>query len=182
MTWNVAHNFPGAKDTYQVPTDYPDVGYDTIIAAWFTDVFTSILAIQEAIIGATSIVLLKVGGTMIGDLIIDKATPVFELNDSAWAAGEGKPTPKIFKVTTDGGDTINLSIINEEGSAYIPAMSFHWDPGEDHYLPAGFHEIVEFGKDIEVKDRTQGLILKSPNGTRYRIKVDDAGALSTEVA
>lgn len=49
MTWNVEHNFPVAKDTYEVPVNYPDVGYDTIIAAWFTDIFTSILAIEDAL-------------------------------------------------------------------------------------------------------------------------------------
>jgi hypothetical protein len=35
--------------------------------------------------------------------------------------------------------------------------------------------------DIEVTDTTKGLILKSPGGTRYRIKVADDGTLSTEV-
>lgn len=35
--------------------------------------------------------------------------------------------------------------------------------------------------DIETTEIGDGLILKSPNGTRYRIKVDDSGALSTEV-
>lgn len=49
MPWNVEHNFPALKDTYEVPTDYPNVGYDTIIASWFTDVFTSIFAIEDAL-------------------------------------------------------------------------------------------------------------------------------------
>jgi len=49
MTWDVVHKFPVEKDTYQVPINYPDTGYDTIIALWFTDVFTSILAIEDAL-------------------------------------------------------------------------------------------------------------------------------------
>jgi len=49
MTWDVVHKFPVEKDTYQVPINYPDAGYDTIIALWFTDVFTSILAIEDAL-------------------------------------------------------------------------------------------------------------------------------------
>jgi len=37
-----------------------------------------------------------------------------------------------------------------------------------------------FGGDVEVgSDQTVGLVLTSPNGTRYRLVVDDAGALST---
>jgi hypothetical protein len=35
------------------------------------------------------------------------------------------------------------------------------------------------GGDAEVTDSARGLILKSPNGTRYRINVNDAGALTT---
>lgn len=32
-------------------------------------------------------------------------------------------------------------------------------------------------KDIEITDSSKGLILKSPNGTRYRVTVSNAGAL-----
>lgn len=35
------------------------------------------------------------------------------------------------------------------------------------------------GGDIEIDDAASGLILRSPNGTRYRITVDNAGNLST---
>ncbi len=34
--------------------------------------------------------------------------------------------------------------------------------------------------DIKIDDDSKGLILKSPNGTHYRLKVDDDGNLSTE--
>ena len=34
------------------------------------------------------------------------------------------------------------------------------------------------GGDIEVTDSTKGIILKSPNGTRYRFTVSDIGILS----
>lgn len=36
--------------------------------------------------------------------------------------------------------------------------------------------------DVEIKTAAAGLILKSPNGTRYKITVDDLGVLSTAVA
>lgn len=38
-----------------------------------------------------------------------------------------------------------------------------------------------YAKDIEIQGSANGLILQSPNGTRYRITVDNAGALSTAV-
>ena len=38
---------------------------------------------------------------------------------------------------------------------------------------------AEFAKDVEVTDSASGVILKSPNGTRYRITVDNSGNLTT---
>jgi hypothetical protein len=35
------------------------------------------------------------------------------------------------------------------------------------------------GGDIEIDDSASGLILRSPNGTRYRVKVDNSGNLTT---
>jgi hypothetical protein len=35
------------------------------------------------------------------------------------------------------------------------------------------------GGDIEVTDSASGIILKSPNGTRYRVTISDLGVLST---
>jgi hypothetical protein len=37
-------------------------------------------------------------------------------------------------------------------------------------------------EDVEISNTVKGFILKSPNGTRYRLKVDDAGNLGTEPA
>lgn len=36
-------------------------------------------------------------------------------------------------------------------------------------------------RDLHVQDATKGVILTSPNGTKYRVTVDDAGTLSTAV-
>tara|TARA_B100000900_G_scaffold99852_1_gene82559 strand:- start:15083 stop:17158 length:2076 start_codon:yes stop_codon:yes gene_type:complete len=47
-------------------------------------------------------------------------------------------------------------------------------------LPAS--KLTVTGGDIEVEDNGDGLILSSPNGTRYRITVDDSGNLSTSAA
>jgi hypothetical protein len=42
------------------------------------------------------------------------------------------------------------------------------------------HSLITPG-DIEITDTTKGVILHSPGGSRYRLKVADDGALSTEV-
>lgn len=53
------------------------------------------------------------------------------------------------------------------------------------YLTSGIGLTVNGGitttGDIEITDSTKGIILNSPGGARYRIKVDDAGNLSTEI-
>jgi len=51
-------------------------------------------------------------------------------------------------------------------------------------LPGGYPVLddsarINTEKDIVVNDDTQGLILKSNNGTYFRIKVSNVGALST---
>lgn len=43
----------------------------------------------------------------------------------------------------------------------------------------GISGSVYCGNDVEITDSTKGVILKSPNGTRYRITVNDSGVLTT---
>lgn len=42
-------------------------------------------------------------------------------------------------------------------------------------------DFFELEIDVEFLLSTVGIILRSPDGTRYRVKVSNAGALSTEV-
>lgn len=44
---------------------------------------------------------------------------------------------------------------------------------------ASFSKTVTASGDVEVTDPTKGVIIRSPNGTRYRITVSDLGALAT---
>jgi len=62
-----------------------------------------------------------------------------------------------------------------------PPMSYDLSHFNDVYrqIEALDTASLKSGTDIEFKDNR--LILVSPNGTKYRIKVSDAGALSTEV-
>lgn len=49
MVWAWTHNFPASKDAFTTPTDYPNIGYDNIIASWFADVFQAIGDIMDAL-------------------------------------------------------------------------------------------------------------------------------------
>lgn len=42
-----------------------------------------------------------------------------------------------------------------------------------------FTENQTFQKDIEVTDTTKGLILKAPNGSRWRLTIENDGSLTT---
>ena len=39
-----------------------------------------------------------------------------------------------------------------------------------------------YGGDIELDEATRGIILKSPNGTKYKVTVDNAGNLAVTAA
>lgn len=45
-------------------------------------------------------------------------------------------------------------------------------------VAAGLQRIQTL-QDIEIEDAAKGLILRAPNGTRYRVTVNNAGVLST---
>lgn len=172
MTWNVVHNFPGAKDTYQVPVDYPDVGYDTIIASWFTDIFTSILAMQDSLLDLVGKVLLLAGGTMTGNLVIDKTDPVIKFN----AAEDGEASIEFYH-----GVVATFALLHDGGDC-----QFNVYTGDLIFTNAG--RTIRFNcaalnvgtSDIEVLDKTKGLILRSPNDSRFRLEVSDGGVLSSE--
>ncbi|MBA7671120.1 hypothetical protein ES703_79271 [subsurface metagenome] len=136
------------------------------------DLVTSVLAIQEAIIGATSIVLLKAGGTMTGDLQLNKP------------AGEDIRRIRFYTVSEDlyacdfQTDEEGVKLITRDWDFYLmPYNSLLFVASEND---ARFFKKLYGSDDFELSVVGKGYILKSPNTTRYRIKVDNAGALSTE--
>ena len=66
-------------------------------------------------------------------------------------------------------DTILTNAIN--------AISSRFDKETNRTLA----RTVNITQEFDATDTTKGIILKSPGGTRYRIKVADGGSLSTEV-
>ncbi len=88
--------------------------------------------------------------------------------------------------------TVNFSVnafVNPNGAALFANGFFRI--GADGSLSIGFGPgaflvsttgVCTSTQDIEITDTTKGYILKSPNGTRYRIKVSDVGVLTTQAA
>ncbi|MGC4105858.1 MAG: hypothetical protein QM753_05790 [Thermomicrobiales bacterium] len=112
---------------------------------------------------------------------------LFELQSSAG---------NIFTAFTAGG-LVRGPIAN----ASAPTYSFAQDGSTGFYRPAGFANTVRIATaatdrlqistsaisttlpgDMEVTDVSKGVILKSPDGNRWRVKVRNGGSLTTEAA
>lgn len=113
--------------------------------------------------------------------------------------GTTSPSTKLHIVETGGSSQLTLERIGggagkailagaAEGlivyaDGYAPKMyvgtsgTYNGNVGIGTITPASKLEVD--GGDIEVDDSASGLILRSPNGTRYRIKVDNSGNLTT---
>lgn len=79
-----------------------------------------------------------------------------------------------FQIQADGSTIIGAAniLLNADGSASFAANGF----------AINSVGAATTNQDIEITDTTKGFILRSPNGTRYRLKVDNAGNLGTELA
>jgi hypothetical protein len=71
--------------------------------------------------------------------------------------------------------------IGSDGSAFFSNNLILLNANGSASFANGVTTVAASG-DVEIGDTTQGLILKSPNGTRYRLKVNDGGQLGTEPA
>ncbi len=74
---------------------------------------------------------------------------------------------------------INGSFSIRQGSTALPALTIAAttnNVGIGTTSPAS--KLTVTGGDIEATDSTKGIILKSPNGTRYRVTISDLGILS----
>jgi hypothetical protein len=101
-----------------------------------------------------------------------------------------------FQVAANGNIFIsNTSEIHADGSAGFGSTGSEFIIATDGAISLGGGNFVVLANgvmsvvtsitaanDIEITNSANGLILKSANGTRYRLKVDNAGNLGTEPA
>jgi hypothetical protein len=114
-------------------------------------------------------------------LPLNSTTPISTSAQTARAAFGLQSTP--FHINAAGNfDRLSIGdegehVFNGDGTFSLANGNFTTDPSGNltarSFTTAG---------DIEITDIATGVILKSPGGTRYRIKVADDGTLSTEAA
>jgi hypothetical protein len=96
--------------------------------------------------------------------------------DTSGDAGDMKFPQVYYSATEPTGLNANTDV----GSIWVDSDNYKvhiWDG-------AAFFRLVSqnvVSEDIEITDATKGIILRSPNDTRYRITVDNAGVISTTV-
>jgi hypothetical protein len=163
-TWNLQ-----TGEQAQIKIDIANPTFSTKRLDFIQVVFSSALEARNVLIegsidnGTNWITLKNITGN-------DKRYVVFHDNLSALAVGGSNPTN--IRITLS--DPINASK-DVRVEAIIGRMLAV--PGYT-FLPRGGGKV--YG-DIEF-DATKGSIIKSPNGTRYRITVSDAGTLSATLA
>ena len=76
------------------------------------------------------------------------------------------------------GNNPELTIVTAAGNEGVTITNNLTVGGDTLLGNATVSKLEVDGGDIEIDDAASGLILRSPNGTRYRIKVDNSGNLS----
>jgi hypothetical protein len=88
----------------------------------------------------------------------------------------------MFTVASDPSGNANLAVRNSAGIAKISINtagdSFFGGGNVGIGTTSPASKLVVDGGDIDIQDPASGLILRSPDGTRHRIKVDNSGNLS----
>lgn len=121
-------------------------------------------------------------GTAAGQTCWDSVAGRFQGYDSAWKAFARDGDSPTFASTTCTGYTTwtNDTIINfyVDHNNYLGNVTNFYTTGHVRASIDGLTGNGTFSGDLEVSDNTKGLILKSPDGTRWRISVSNSGVIS----
>jgi hypothetical protein len=91
---------------------------------------------------------------------------------------------KVYKTPTDEFDVVRLKDLNSNGGNPSNGTYIQVSPSEPQNANITITGDLTAGQSItaegfEITDATRGIVLTSPNGTRWRITVSDSGALTT---
>jgi len=142
------------------------------------------------------------GGTLTGDLRITKSFPSIELQDTT----PGQSNSRFIKFLSTGGNLLGSIYhqIGPEGGG-LPGITIETEGTQKTYFRLGqslfewkmyedstdtfekamwltpkvstSSRLTLYGGDMELDEASRGIILKSSNGTRYKLTVDSGGSL-----
>lgn len=134
------------------------------------------------------------GGTLTGTLISQSVRPVSDIAYDSGSAAARYQTGWFANLRTNNiipSSTSNLLFYRADGITIAGRMfnsTGNWNLGTSS-TDSGYRLNVEgtgrftsgatSNSDVEITDNTKGVILKSPDGTRYRITVNNGGTLTT---
>lgn len=106
---------------------------------------------------------------------------VWRTNTGSTVLLHGRDNVGYRRIQIDHDGRISWAPAGTGGTAGVTADPAD-DAATDVSLGRGGAALLTTDGDLEVTDPTKGVILRSPNGTRYRLTVADDGTLGTEAA
>lgn len=112
-----------------------------------------------------------------GELIVEQVDPGPDLTVTGDLTVEGS---SVCEGTLTVNENINgLKVVSGSGATSQPVLRVYSDTLSAYTTNLNADGSATFVGDITCSNNTKGLILKSPNGTLYRLSVANDGTLST---
>ena len=155
--------------------------------------------------GSGSSYLPLAGGTLSGNLRIAKTFPSLELQELSGTSSNSRSIKFLNSLGTESGSIRNQ--VGPDGggdpgitTGYYPTsiIKSYFNVGQSSFVwkmyesgtsavetamrvavkNSSASRLTLYGGDVELDEASSGVILKSPNGTRYKLTVDNAGSLA----
>ncbi len=148
MVWGWVHNFPVSVDVFTKPIDYPDVGYDTVIADWLQDIFDAVETIEDTlgydIRDGFADLATRLSGRIYHTRIVGN-TPDF--NNSDFDTDGGEHTLNLSGIIPVGTKAVLLNGAFHSSDAFLPGLCAFYPSAAVGFAPQGDSVELVFSVD-----------------------------------
>ena len=174
--FDIFHLVVDAYGTHEVTTTYPDSYRDEVIAHPHDNDVVSVLLLFETVTGTDGIEKLAVRGVINGNQFtavnLNTQTAAYDFTQLHFGGGALVSHLQVYDYTLNEGATLtqnDLLRMYEARDAWLGLFAH----------PTIAHADYALNGSLEI-DEIAGLVLRSENGKRWKVKVGPAGGLSTE--